>query len=904
MLNCHLVKSPDQKKEVSRRFTGERLWVVSDLESRYEIKKSLHGASPPSVLSVTDSHQVLRASELWKRHLLETDPDWHILPTHFASFFIEKWMEGDVRAKDFGLSPGDARRVYKTLGQILSLLVHCYGTDSMDYWFKENPQARQRWYHWYRLGLRIWEKFREKKIIPEEWTKALLLNNETRGLCPRPMVFDLDLAMDNLEAELILNLSRWQDVDVIVPGLILNSEADSPYYDLLSRCQPQSYPRETRQPQRYFLKYPSMLSEVKEAVARVRKWLDEGILTHEIGIVSPVIENYWPTLSEFLEIEGIPVNKTLVTPLSQMEWVQVWLSKMRLALGKMNRFDGQQIVYGKQKEPEPEYRKFQRKFENIYDVSDFNRLHEAKKQIPESLDPHQQVLFVDFIQWSVSLLSTGEQEELSCLLPDFDGIRQVTEVLSFEKWLQVFENYFARTEKIILPAQPHGIFVLSTPASMSPALEKILVLGLSENNLTESYNTALSWADVESIKTGFGFNLPHTDDRKRVEQLQWFQHKQAHEIIFSHSETDFSGQFQAPGFFWLSGAIQNNSLNLVSPSKTRWDEIMEYDPGLGTKTESFGKCDVTALERGMKKDKGLWSEDPWTFPLSLSASSFEEYLKCPFRFFAKNKLHLERKPGLDIEIDPMTRGSLVHSLCERVVAGQNFSLNADEVDTLVEQTRKTMDMEVYNEDIWSFLKPFYVQLIQRFMESERNWRKQYPLTQTYALEKEIKTGMKITDEGFCFSNEGDIPFRGFIDRIDSNGRDQFAVIDYKTSGTDLVQSGSWLKKGHLQLVLYSLAIIDGVLDQEPKNVVAAFYFVMKTMDRGKGFFSEEASSDFLPSKKNSRDKMESLFSDTRKLIGKILTDMKQGKFQPKPRDFKTCETCDWNKICRAPHLNH
>ncbi len=915
MLNCHLVKSPDQKKELIRQFPGERLWVVSDLESRSEIQKSLEN----SFASVNYNDRVLRASELWKKQLLKTDPGWQVLPTSFASLFIEKWMEGEVRAKTFGLSPKDAKRAYKTLGQILPLLCHYYGTDSMDHWFKENKKAKQRWYHWYQLGFQIWEKFNKKKIIPGEWIKALLVNDEIKGLDSKPVVFDLDLAMDNLEAELIVNLSRWQEVDVIVPGPV-SDKTDSPYYDLLNRCQPKNYSCEIPQTQRHFLKYPSMLSEVKEAVARVRKWLEQGLSTHEIGIVSPAIENYWPTLSEFLDIEGIPVNKTLVTPLSQMESSQIWLSKMRLALGKMNRFDGQQVLYGRQKEPKIEYKTFQRTFENIYDVSDFNRLNEVKKQIPKSPKDRREVPFEDFLLWAFSLLTHEEQKELSQYLSDFDEIKPVMEVLSFEKWLQVFETYFARTEKIILPAKAHGVFVLSVDTAMSPALKKIFVLGLSENNLTENHNTALTWMDVESIKVKFGFNLPHADNHRLVKQLQWFQLKKASEIIFSHSETDFSGQFQAPGSFWLDRVVQKNNPNkLASPAKTRWDEIMEYNPDLKIKNNGESKeskkpmeqekssldQNLKVLKKGLKMDKGQCEpEDLTVSQLSLSASSLEEYFKCPFRFFARNKLHLKKNPSLDIDIDFMTRGSLLHSLCEKVVTGKTFSLSQNEVEALVEKTRKAMKMEVYSQETWAFQKPFYVQLILRFMESERAWREKYPLTQTYDVEKEIKTKIKITDKGFCFSDEGDFPFRGYIDRIDYNGKDQFAVIDYKTSETDLVQFGSWLRKGQLQLVLYSLALIDGALDNEPKNVVAAFYFILKKTDRSKGFFSDKASADFLPSKKNSDPKIENLFSDTRELIGEILKNLKQGKFQPKPKDYKICENCQWNKICRAPHLNH
>ena len=563
------------------------------------------------------------------------------------------------------------------------------------------------------------------------------------------------------------------------------------------------------------------------------------------------------------------------------------------------------------------------------------------------MDYTLEVSFKDFIQWALSLLSLNEQKEISPYLYELDWLQSVSEALSFEKWLKVFENHFIRTEKVISTGKDRGVFILSLDGAMGLALKNIFVLGLSENNLTENQRTSLTWTDVESIKSKFGFNLPHTDNHRLTKQLQWFQLKQAREIIFSYSETDFSGQFQAPGFFWLDGIVGENkgrdssfqAGTLLSPLKTRWDEIMEYNPGLRIKNNEefssvvFDEFLVTepvvtgskGQTKGLKKQKKLSlsdhlenlqeklemdkgggeMEDLKIFSFSLSASSLEEYFKCPFRFFARNKLHLDKSPSLDIHIDPMTRGSLVHKLCEKVISDEKFSLSQNEVEKLVEQTRQSMKMPIYNKEIWKFQKSFYVRLILKFMESERLWCEQYPLCRTYGVEEEIKTKIKITDEGFCFSDQGDISFKGYVDRIDCDGKGQFAVIDYKTSGADLVQFGSWLKKGQFQLLLYSLALADGVFDNKPKDVVAAFYFILKTVDRTKGFFSDKASLDFLPSKRRVPDsKIKNLFSETRELVGNLLRDIQKGKFYPNPRDYKTCENCQWNKICRAPHLNH
>ena len=346
---------------------------------------------------------------------------------------------------------------------------------------------------------------------------------------------------------------------------------------------------------------------------------------------------------------------------------------------------------------------------------------------------------------------------------------------------------------------------------------------------------------------------------------------------------------------------------MLSPSKTRWDEVMESLPELRMK-EAPGF--LKTLQVGIQRDKGGKSgngqmgesEKSINSEFSLSASSIEEYFKCPFRFFASKLLNLRQEPGLDLDLDVMSRGSLIHKICELMVEGKNFSLDKDQIEALVESARENIQMEFYNSYTWDFFKPFYLRFARIFMESEHEWRTKHPLIQTYDVERKIKTKIKITDQDFCFSENGDIPFSGMIDRIDYNGDDQFVVIDYKTGSKNLTQYGSWLKKGHLQLILYSLFLMEGA---DPKNVVAAFYFMTRSMDRSKGFFMNESTPEFLSfDKPVPRENIEEFFLEAKKQITKILKDMKSGKFQPHPRDIEFCKSCDWSRICRAPHLNH
>lgn len=896
MLTCHITQGPDLKTQVIESLIDKDCrWIVSDLETKFWMQSVLRGHH-----SIICSDHVLRASELWQNFLLKIDPEWQILPPQLAQFLIEKWMIEILNQNEFKLSNKDCRRAYQTIGQILPLLSHFQGADAMNDWFAESEAAKERWYDWYQMGLLLWQRFLEKKLIPMEWMKAVLLNEPVETLSQNHFVFDLGLDIDDVESELILNLSRGMDVDVIIPESEIENET---YSDLISRCQPINYERKHSLGKRVYKKFPSQLSEVKEAVTKVRTWLDDGVEASDIAIVSPAIENYWPTLSEYLEVEGVEVDKSVVTPLSQFEIYQSWLAKMRLSLNEMKLSDGQQIVFSEVDKPIVNYDKFVSLFTNVYEIEDYSRLEVLQQQIPHRVDPNEQVSFDLFLKWSIHLLDQKDWWSLVKRFPDFDEVMVVQEKLSYKKWLEFFENYFSRTEEKIKSGQEGGVAILLPSAALNRPFKKIFVMGLSENNITEKQDTALHWTDIESIKIKFGFNLPHADRFKMLDKLRWLDLKNCEEIYLSLAETDFSGQFQAPSLYWLKGAIESeHTMSLDSPGHTRWDQLMGADPFCDWSKTSL---DANLITEFLKRDRGDVKCEGAQLPsLSLSASSLEEYFKCPFRFFAQKGLGLSQLPSLDLDIDYMTRGRLIHKICEDLLASDQLTKTPQEIEALVEHARAAIDMPIYNNEIWSFLKPFYLELTQNFIKFELEWRNKFPKTKTLHLEKSLKTKIALAEDGFHFSEKGEIPFRGVIDRIDSNGEGQVAILDYKTSGAGLRQYGSWLKNGKLQLALYSLALMEGVAQSKLENVVGAFYYVMKGLERSKGFVLKDADSEFLPSKKMSREDLDQLLLEMKEKVGSMVRSIINGETGPEPHEDKICETCEWNKICRYPQLNH
>lgn len=895
MLKCHIIANPELKAEVFESlFTSNRCWVVSDLESKFWMQRFLRN----KVQSIVAADRVVRASELWQKIILQIDPQWQVLSPILAKLLIEKWMGESAQTQ---LSQKDSAKAFQTIGQILPLLTHEQAKDALEEWFQEDPKSKERWNEWYQAGSMLWQSFYKKKMIPMEWMKAVLINEELDHLAPDSYVFDLGLDIDDVESELALNLSRNWDVDIIIPESEVENEV---YSQLIARCTPQYYDNTFEPPQRFYKKFPSMLSEVKEVVAQSRRWLDEGIDPKDIAILSPVIENYWPTLSEYLIVEGIPVDKDVVTPLSQIEIYQSWLAKMRVALGKMQGGEGEQIFYSENDEPKIPYQDYKTLFTNIYEVADFKRSELLFADLPAAIHPQKPLKFGAFLQWSLTLLPHSQWSKVLQRVADLDEAYGINEEFNMEMWVQYLENYFSRSEKTIELGDPEGIAVLSINAATHRPFKKIAILGLSEANLIDDSNTALHWTDIETIKVKFGFNLPHPDRCKVQNLLLWLERKELQELILMHSETDFTGTFQAPSVYWLRGALESaESLELQTPGSTRWDQVMQSDP-LVLKRGS--EQDQHTCAQLIARDLGQQGYPQITFQnLSLSASSLEDYFKCPFILYAKKSLGLSELPSLDLDIDRMTNGQLIHKICEIIIGEQKFILIDSQIDAIIENARSALDVVVYSDEIWKFLKPYYFNVTKAFIEFELQWRSDHPQTQTFALEKSVQTKIDIASGELRFSQQGTIPFRGFIDRIDTNGAGQYAILDYKSTGASLTQHSSWIKNGNLQLAIYSLALLEGAIDGEQKDVVGAFYYVLKDLDRSKGFVVQDADSQFLDQarKKFTREDWQQLLGDTKNLVKLIIDDILAGKIVARPHKEDQCKKCDWNGLCRYPALN-
>jgi ATP-dependent helicase/DNAse subunit B len=205
----------------------------------------------------------------------------------------------------------------------------------------------------------------------------------------------------------------------------------------------------------------------------------------------------------------------------------------------------------------------------------------------------------------------------------------------------------------------------------------------------------------------------------------------------------------------------------------------------------------------------------------------------------------------------------------------------------------------------------HVELGRRFLEVERDWRAKHPETRTVGVEVSVQGWLDLeTGELARERSAGALAFSGTIDRVDFDSHGFAAVLDYKSSASpDSVSNfDSWIKKDRLQLLLYAQALERGLTTLAPRPVASAAFYVGRSLNRDTGFKLVDVDQglyEFADRKKNQAtsqqkaEMFEALAHRTREAMSGVLA----GRFQPIPKETKTCDRCEWSDACRAPHLN-
>jgi RecB family exonuclease len=921
MLKIFQIQSPSQIEELFATFNPQtQSWVVSDLRTKLEMQKLLIERQGYFLDSA-----VLRASDLWKLLLKRLAPELRIVSKDFARSLLRSFMDENAETfrTNFSINSTSEKSLFNYMTQLAPLALAADSDERISKWFADHPDISLRWQSWYliaRTALR-W-MLQEKKIIIADWVPSYL--QEIDGLesfWDQDLIIDLGSEISTVEAEVFHRLSRKQEVLVIEPKPDWHSEFKyllQAYEILLPQATlvQTVNSRPLAPAPRESLRVSGMLAEVKNSCSQIRTWLEAKVPASQIALIAPDIEMYWPVLSAYLEQEGIPFQKDHSVKLQSLSSLQQWIATLRARSSSVSSADLEVSFYSRNEAQSLRYEEFVALFKSIYGEEDLARdekvykLYHAEISLGETLF-RDQFLAQALKAWQPHRSQQEAQTDMLIVV-----LREVFQnaaakiELTYKEWLTYLENILANKEMKVVSGSAEGVVITPLMSAQSYKMSYKIFLGLCDESLKNRQRSHILGADLNRLALDLGFYLEHPDHSFKEFQLRWLAESSGEKNIFSFGLSDFSGTLLSPSNFWMS---LKPSDELTVPGKTRWDALQYVTDrsALGLRGRSAAEQELflgrLEMDQGMRPVPQL---DLKQMP-GLSASQIERYLECPFVFASQKIFKLQDHPDLDLDEDARSKGTLAHALFEKLTYPEfKAELSEAEIDKILEELRIQEKVTLADPRLWASMKKRYFQLARRFLNFEKEWRREFPETLTLAAEKAFEFYFNPQNgEVHREAREGTLKFSGKIDRIDRHRQtNHHVVIDYKSSHAAYKNHSGWLENQQLQLLFYMWALEKELLTEITGEVVGAFYYSFKDFHREKGFQIEEhAGPLFRPAgrkgvKATGEDKQE-LLVKFEILILEVVTKIQKGEIEPRPFDVKTCNSCEWSVLCRAPHLN-
>ena len=270
---------------------------------------------------------------------------------------------------------------------------------------------------------------------------------------------------------------------------------------------------------------------------------------------------------------------------------------------------------------------------------------------------------------------------------------------------------------------------------------------------------------------------------------------------------------------------------------------------------------------------------------------------CPFRAFAELRLGARPFAQVDIGLDAMSRGTLVHRVLELVwdtLETQDclLCLNDDALDKLVEDMTRLAIRETQQQLPQLFAGEYMKLESKRLQDYVLRWLE---------IEKQRAPFSVLETEQLLETQISGVPIRVKLDRVDELEDGRRLVIDYKTGQ---VTASQWFgeRPEEPQLPLYA-----GVVKEKLAGILFAQLQAKELCFKG---ISEEA--ELAPKVKSYKDMKQTkemsswsaVLENWRATVAKLAEDFKTGMADVDPlKPGETCRYCELSTLCRIHEQN-
>ena len=267
-----------------------------------------------------------------------------------------------------------------------------------------------------------------------------------------------------------------------------------------------------------------------------------------------------------------------------------------------------------------------------------------------------------------------------------------------------------------------------------------------------------------------------------------------------------------------------------------------------------------------------------------NSSLLDDQSACPFRAFAKHRLHSDILGDPDDILDAAGRGILIHRVLEylwrKLKTSDNLqSLSETKLDDIVCSVVAEA-IENYKSRKPETFKPWFIHLEKiRLRDLLKEWLKiESSRSKFEVLEKEEK---KIV----TFSG---IEFHLRVDRIDKLADDSYLIIDYK-SGKATKNNWEKDRPKEPQLPLYAIT--------SEYSLSGLAYAILKSGQLGFDGYTENDNI-FPEQTKVKACSMKDRLDDWKNTLGNLTDEFVKGDAVVNPREISVCNNCHLDSFCR------